>query len=195
MSMASLPEWLIPPVGGFTADDFLAMTGLPEHTQLIDGSLIFVSPQEKWHSRVINLLVTEADRQAPGHLRADREMAVRLGERQVPEPDVVVVTAGAYDREKPSTYYWADDVLLAIEVVSPDSEERDRDTKPRKYAAAGIRYFWRVEREEDGAVIYTYERDPATGCYGLTGIHHGHLSVNAPYDLEIELTGIGRRAR
>lgn len=194
MSMAPLPEWLIPPPGGFTADDFLAMTGLPKHTELIDGSLVFMSPQEKWHSRLINLLVTECDRQAPSHLRADREMAVRLGERQVPEPDVVLVTIEAYERDKPSTYYWADDVLLAIEVVSPDSEERDRDTKPRKYAAAGIRYFWRIEREDDRAVVYTYERDPATGCYGLTGIHHGRLKTNAPFDLDLDLSHIGRRA-
>src|SRR5437763_828909 len=115
------------------------MTGLPKGTELIDGSLIFASPREKWHSRLVNLLVVECDREAPPHLRADREMTVRLGERQVPEPDVVLVTAEAYEREKPSTYYLADDVLLAVEVVSPDSQERDRHTKPRKYAAAGIR--------------------------------------------------------
>lgn len=193
MGVDPLPAWVIPPPGGFTAEAFLALPGLPKHTELIDGSLVFVSPQEKWHSRIINLLVMELDRQAPQAYRADREMAVRLGRRQVPEPDVVVVTAEAYGRTEPSTYYFADDVVLAVEAVSPDSEERDRDTKPRKYAAAGIPFLWRVEREGGRAVVYAYERDPASGGYGLTGIHHDRLKVTAPFDLDIDLTAIGRR--
>ena len=48
---------------------------------------------------MINLLVAELDRQAPGGLRADREMTVRLAKRQAPEPDVVVVTSEAYERD------------------------------------------------------------------------------------------------
>lgn len=92
-----------PPTGGFTAGDFLRLPGLPPHTELIDGSLVFLGPQEKWHSRVINLLVAELDRQAPGGLRADREMTVRLAKRQAPEPDVVVVTSEAYERDEPSS--------------------------------------------------------------------------------------------
>jgi Uma2 family endonuclease len=192
---APLPGWVIPPPGGFTADDFLRMRGLPAHTQLIDGSLVFVSPQEKWHSRIVNLLVAELDRQAPEHLRADREMAVRLGERQVPEPDVLVVTASSYERASPSTHYFPDDVVLAVEAVSPDSEERDRDTKPRKYAAAGIKYLWRVENEAGRTVAYTYERDPATGTYALTGIHHERMKVSVPFDIEIDLTAVGKRMR
>jgi Uma2 family endonuclease len=175
------------------ADDFLRMTGLPRHTELIDGSLVFVSPQEKWHSRVVNLLVTELDRQAPEHLRADREMAVRLGKRQVPELDVVVVTAEAYERTEPSTHYVPDDVLLAIEAVSPDSEDRDRDTKPRKYAAAGIRHLWRVERDGDKTVVYAYERDPALGCYTPVGIFHDRLTLSAPFPIDLDLTAVGRR--
>jgi Uma2 family endonuclease len=193
VSVEALPDWVIPPPGGFTADDFLRMTGLPRHTELVDGSLVFGSPQEKWHSRVVNLLVTELDRQAPGRLRADREMAVRLGKRQVPGPDVVVVTAEAYERAEPSTHYVPDDVVLAIEAVSPDSEDRDRDTKPRKYAAAGIRHHWRVERDGDKTVAYVYERDPALGCYTPIGIFRDRLTVSAPFPLDLDLTAAGRR--
>lgn len=137
MGAGSLPDWVIPPPGGFTADDFLRMRDLPRHTELIDGSLVFVSPQRKWRVRMIDLLRRELDRQAPDELRADREMAVKLAKRQVPEPDVLVVTAEAYERDAPSTFYFAEDLVMAIEVVSPDSEDRDRDTKPRKYAAPG----------------------------------------------------------
>ncbi|MER8159243.1 Uma2 family endonuclease [Streptomyces sp. NPDC094472] len=194
MSAEPLPDWLIPPPGGFTAEDLLRLPGLPPHTELIDGSLVFVSPQQKWHSRVINLLVRELDQQAPDGLRADREMTVRLAKRQAPEPDVIVVTREAYERDEPSTFYLPEDVVLTVEAVSPDSEERDRDTKPRKYAKAGIRHYWRVENDEGRTVVYTYERDPATESFSLTGIHHDKLAITAPFTVDIDLTTIGRRS-
>jgi Uma2 family endonuclease len=190
-----VPNWLIPPPEGFTADGFLQLRGLPKHTELIDGSLVFVSPQTSWHSRVINLLVVELDRQAPRHLRADREMAVRLGTRQVPEPDVAVVTAEAYERDELFTFYEAGDILLAVEAVSPDSVERDRDTKPRRYAAAGIQHFWRLENDDSGTVVYVYERDPASDAYAVTGIHHRRLRLTVPFVIDIDLTTVGTKPR
>jgi Uma2 family endonuclease len=194
MSVEPLPDWVFPPPGGFTAERFLELSGLPPHTELIDGSLVFVSPQEKWQSRVINLLVGELYGQAPAGLRADREMAVRLAKRQVPEPDVVVVTAEAYERDTPSTYYLPSDVVLAVEAVSPESEDRDRETKPAKYARAGIRHFWRVENTDGRAVVYVYERDPATCVFALTGIHHDRLKVSVPYPIDIDLNAVGKRS-
>ncbi|WP_067463008.1 Uma2 family endonuclease [Actinomadura macra] len=193
MSADSLPDWLFPPPGGFTADHFLRMN-TPRHTELIDGSLVFVSPQEKWQKRVIDMLDHELDRQAPQELRGDSEMAVKLAKRQAPEPDVLVVSTEAFERDDPSRFYFPADVVLAVEAVSPESVDRDRDTKPRKYAAAGIRHFWRVENEDGETVVYVYELDPATNVYALTGIHRGTLKVTVPFDIEIDLTAVGRRA-
>ncbi|AHH15426.1 hypothetical protein NONO_c06140 [Nocardia nova SH22a] len=193
MTVEPLPDWVIPPTEGFTVEDFLRMRGLPRHTELIDGSLIFVSPQRKWHRQVIDLFRQELDRQAPSHLRADREMSVRLGERQMPEPDVLVVTAEALHRSNPESYYFPDDLLLAIEVVSPDSEERDRETKPAKYAKARIPNYWRVERRDDEPVVYVYELDPATNCYVPVGIFHDRLKVSVPFPVDIDLSVIDRR--
>lgn len=186
----SVPEWLIPPPGGFTADDFLQMRGLPRHTELIDGSLVFVSPQRLWHVQMIDLLKYELMGQAPKGLRVTREMSVKLNDRQVPEPDVMVANAEAFARKGLTTHFLADAVLLAVEVVSPDSEARDRDTKPRKYAAAGIPHFWRVEQGEPHDTVYVYERDPATGAYVLGGIHHERLKTVVPYEIDIDLTSV-----
>jgi Uma2 family endonuclease len=186
----SVPEWLIPPPGGFTADEFLKMRGLPRHTELIDGSLVFVSPQRYWHMQMVDLLKAELLRQAPPDFRPAREMSVKLGERQVPEPDVCVVRSSAFAGEKSPTHFFPDYIVLVVEVVSPDSVDRDRDTKPRRYAAAGIRHFWRVEEDDGRAVVYVYELDPATGAYGLSGIHHDRLKVTVPYDIDIDLTAV-----
>jgi Uma2 family endonuclease len=185
--------WPRPPVGGYTSDDLDRLPNLPPHTELIDGSLVFVSPQTRFHSRAMLLLQNMLLSQAPGHLDVDREMSIELDSRNRPEPDVLVI-AGEAVTGPGQTKYLAGDVLLAVEVVSKDSVERDREVKPRKYAAAGIANFWRVEEDGKGLpIVYVYELDPATSLYSLTGIHHNRLKVQVPYDIDIDLTAIDRR--
>ncbi len=64
-------------------------------------------------------------------------MTVTLDSRQRAEPDVMAINANA-DTGPEQTTYQADDVVLAVEIVSPDSETRDRERKPQLYARAGI---------------------------------------------------------
>ncbi|MEU4316359.1 Uma2 family endonuclease [Nocardia sp. NPDC024068] len=179
--------WPVPPPEGYFAEDLDRLPDLPSHTELIDGSLVFVSPQKMFHMMVINFLWMELKRQTPGQLIALREMTVTLSERQRPEPDVMIVAAAAYAGIEQTTYHPADTVLV-IEVVSPDSVERDRKRKPQLYAEAGIQHFWRVENVDGRAVVYTYELDPATGKYTPTGIHHDKLTITVPFDIALDLT-------
>jgi Uma2 family endonuclease len=187
-------RWPIPPPEGWTSDDLDRIPGLPPHTELIDGSLVFVSPQTRFHSRTMRLLDNALLEQAPDHLDVDREMTIKLDSKNRPEPDIVVFPVEAVTGPN-QTWYRPDDILLAVEVVSPDSRERDREVKPRKYAQAGVRHFWRVEQDEDKGlpVVYVYELDPATKVYGLTGIFHDRLKVTVPFEIEIDLTAIDRR--
>ncbi|MET7475475.1 Uma2 family endonuclease [Streptomyces sp. NPDC005648] len=189
-------RWPIPPAGGWTADDLDRIPGLPPHTELIDGSLVFMSPQTRFHSRTMRLLDNALLDQAPEYLDVDREMTVKLDPKNRPEPDIVVFPVGAVTGPN-QTWYKPEDILLAVEVVSDDSRERDREVKPRKYAAAGVPHFWRVEKDDDKGqpVVYVYELDPATRSYGLTGIFHDRLKLSVPYDIEIDLTAGDRRAR
>ncbi|MCD7438685.1 Uma2 family endonuclease [Streptomyces lincolnensis] len=187
-------RWPIPPPEGWTADDLDRIPGLPPHTELIDGSLVFTSPQTRFHLRCMRLLEYNLLSQAPDHFDVDREFTVRLDDRNRPEPDLLVVPAEAATGPS-QTWHRPEDVILAIEVVSPDSRQRDREVKPRKYAAAGVRHFWRVEQDDDKGfpVVYVYELDPATKSYGLTGIFHDRLKLSVPFDIEIDLTAVNRR--
>ncbi|QES42737.1 hypothetical protein DEJ49_18650 [Streptomyces venezuelae] len=174
-----------------TADDFFALD-LPRHAQLIDGTLIVPEPQGNFHSVSPYVLAQGLRRTAPGRLRVRRQMCVVIGARDVPEPDLVVVNASA-DGGPCLMSYAARDVLLAVEVVSPDSEERAQDTKPRKYAAAGIRHYWLVTMDENNRpAVHTYELDPHTGSYAPTGIHHDRLKLAVPFTIDIDLTEIDR---
>ncbi|MFJ1577526.1 Uma2 family endonuclease [Streptomyces sp. NPDC088147] len=190
-------QWPVPPQDGYTVDDLFTLPGLPPHTELIDGSLVFVSPQRRFHARMIDLLVTGLSRSAPSDVEVEREMTVILDRRNGPEPDVLVVRAeAATDLEQ--TRFEAADLLLAVEVVSPDSEARDRESKPHKYATAGIPNFWLVEMAgaDRHPVVRVYELDPLSKSYQLTGIHHDRLKLSVPFtiDLDITLDALKRRA-
>ncbi|MDL4771595.1 Uma2 family endonuclease [Actinomadura xylanilytica] len=189
--LTAVPDWLIPPADGFTAEDLDRLPQLPPHTELIDGSLVLVSPQSSFHTLTMDLLVNGLRRSVPEMMRVRREMTVTLGRRQRPEPDLMVLRAEAVTGPE-ETGYRPEDVVLAVEVVSPDSVERDRERKPALYARAGIPHFWRVEKNEGRPVVYVHEIDPATGAYVATGIHHDRLKLTVPFDVDIDLTEIDR---
>lgn len=44
-------QWPVPPQDGYTVDDLFTLPDLPPHTELIDGSLVFVSPRRAGHDR------------------------------------------------------------------------------------------------------------------------------------------------
>ncbi|MEV7008741.1 Uma2 family endonuclease [Streptosporangium sp. NPDC051022] len=184
-----LPAWAIPPQEGFTAEDLDRLPGIPPHTELIDGTLVFAGPQTNFHMATLFLLESGLRRTVPAELRVKREMTVTIGRRQRPEPDILVVRAEAVTGPR-QTGYPAADVVLAVEVVSTESEIRDRRRKPDLYAEAGIPHFWRIENTEDRPTAYVYELDPATRGYALMGIHHDRLKVALPFEIDIDLTEI-----
>jgi Uncharacterized protein conserved in cyanobacteria len=191
---SALEYWPSPPPWGWTSEDLDRLpsegpNGEPDffkHVELIDGVLVFMSPRRRFHEWVGFGLRVVLNAQAPAHLKAMTHMDVRLGPRTRPCPDVLVVDAeAAADRDR--TCYRPDEVHLVVEVTSPESVDRDRDLKPREYAAAGNPHFWRVEEDDGRPVVYVYELDPATAAYALTGIHHGRLRVTVPFPIEIDL--------
>ncbi|MEU9607548.1 Uma2 family endonuclease [Streptomyces sp. NPDC048057] len=185
-------SWPMPPKGGYTMDDLFALD-LPPHTELIDGSLVFVSPQRDFHTMVLFVLERGMHQHIPEDLRVRREMAIVIGPRNVPEPDLIVLKASAITGRRKTRYDVAD-VVLAVEVVSPDSEDRDRDTKPHKYAGARVPYFWRVEmgEEDELPVVHTFARDDSTGAYLSTGVFRDRLKLAEPFEIDIDLTEIDR---
>ncbi|MFF7257285.1 Uma2 family endonuclease [Streptomyces microflavus] len=195
MTTALSSRWPRPPLDGYTVDDLFTLPDLPPHTQLIDGSLVFVSPQRLFHSTVIDLLVTGLRSTAPPEMKVRRQMTVVLDRRNGSEPDVSVVRAEAATGPDVNRYQAAD-VLLAVEVVSPDSEARDREAKPHKYATAGIPHFWLVEMTgtDQHPVVRVYELDPVTKAYALTGIHHDRLKTGVPFPVDIDISAEALKA-
>ncbi|WP_018568281.1 Uma2 family endonuclease [Streptomyces sp. PsTaAH-124] len=186
------PTWPTPPEGGWTADDLDRLPNLPPHTELIDGSLVFVSPQTLFHSRAVSFFEWQLQSVAPEQVQVVRELTIEIDRQNRPEPDVVVVRSDAVENAK-QTRFPAEAVVLAIEVVSDESVSRDRETKPLKYARAKIPHYWRVENENDRAVVHAFELEPTTGTYTSTGIFRERLKTDVPFTMDLDLTGIKTR--
>ncbi|MGW2840464.1 Uma2 family endonuclease [Streptomyces sp. NPDC001493] len=188
------PRWAVPPEGGWTADDLDTLPNLPPHTELIDGSLVFACPQTLFHSLAISFLGRQLQVRAPKELEVLSRFTIDIDRHNRPEPDVLVVDAQAL-ATMDQTRVPAEAVSLAIEVVSAESRSRDRETKPVKYARARIPHFWRVENQDGRAVVYVFEREPATGAYTSTGIFHDRLRVSVPFPIDLDLTAIAPPSR
>ena len=170
------------PPEGWTLDNLPA--DLPKHTELIRGALI-MSPQKAWHMAVVDALKLLISEQCPSEYSVQREMAIRKSLRSAPEPDLSIVRASAVDWDK--SIYLPDEVLLVAEVISPESEERDREDKPSLYGAMGISTFWLIECSGDYAPI-VHEHHLINGAYRLMATHINRLVTGVPFPIDIPLT-------
>jgi Uma2 family endonuclease len=193
--MTAVPEWMRPPrPEGWFSDDLDQLPEAPRHTELIDGALVFMmSPQRIWHARLVDELRSTLREQAPAGIEVEREITIRLDKKNRPEPDILVTT-GSDDLDR--TFFTPDQVLLVIEVLSPESAHRDRTVKLRKYAEAGIANYWIIEDEGRSPVVHAYELDGPTRSYAPTGIHRHRLRVTRPFPIELDLDNLvpGRRS-
>jgi Uma2 family endonuclease len=188
----SLPSWFYPPPrdSGWVATDLHHLPESAPRFELIDGALVPRAPQTSLHSLVVRRLANAVELEVPEPLQLDVGMAVRLGRRQQLTPDLVVTDTGT---DPDRAVFLPHEVLLVGEVVSAETAERDRSTKPSKYAKAGIRHFWRVENESGQPVVYVYELDETTERYVANGIYRDRLTVPVPFPMDVDLTTLYRR--
>ncbi|WP_306204302.1 Uma2 family endonuclease [Actinoplanes sp. RD1] len=195
--MTAVPEWMCPPrPDGWYADDLDQLSQAPRHTELIDGVLVLrLSREEAWHGRVVSALLLALAAQAPAGIEVERERTIRLDERTRVEPDLLAARPARHGPDR--RFYVPDQVLLAIEVASPESAHRDRTVKLRKYAEAGIAHYWRVEEDDAGLpVVHAYELDEPTRSYAPSGVHRRAICTKTPFPIELVLDKLmaGRRS-
>lgn len=81
-----------------------------------------------------------------------------------------------------------------VEVVSEESLDRDRTTKPMKYAAAGIPHFWLIEHEENGPAIHVFELDGTKDPrYVPITIARERLKLDVPFPIDIDVKALTSR--
>jgi len=79
-------------------------------------------------------------------------MRVQLSPGKFREPDILFMRAEHDDRRSDRFWEGAD---LVMEIVSPDDPERDKVTKRREYAQAGIPEYWIVDPTNASITVLT----------------------------------------
>lgn len=117
------------------------------HAEWVDGQIILMSPASIEHQDLIlfiaRLLADFVDRWQLGHVWT---MGVSMRLRRRPsgrEPDVLFLSHANADRLRPT--YLDGPADLAVEIVSPDSIERDLVEKVREYEAHDLPEYWAVD--------------------------------------------------
>lgn len=135
----------------YTVEDLLALPDDAPRVELVDG-VIHVTPSPTiGHQNISGLLWRWLTRHAPEHLRATQAVGVMLSPNSSRQPDVLLHRA---DVRLDRSFLLPEDVVLAVEIVSPGTRRVDRFAKPGEYAAVGIPHYWRIE--QDPVHLYAY---------------------------------------
>jgi Uma2 family endonuclease len=133
----------------YTFDYFMTLVKDGEKADLIDGVIYMASPDNtdagKLFVWLISLLHDFAELRDLGEVLGSR-IAFRLDETNSPEPDVAFIRKDQVNRIHRGFVDGPPDV--AIEIVSPDSVDRDYKTKRNQFETAGVREYWIVDETE-----------------------------------------------
>jgi Uma2 family endonuclease len=180
----------VPPTNGWTTDDLDALPEDGVRRELLDG-VILVSPSPSSVHQVIAMRLGVAlEQTCPDHLFVSQANDVRINPRRLFIPDVLVTTFEAAQRR--SGAFAAEEIVLAVEIVSPSSQSMDRVMKPALYAKAGIPFYWMIEID-GGLTVHTYKLDFEDEVYQPSGTFTDAIKIDEPWRIEIPIAGLRPR--
>ncbi|MBV5332228.1 Uma2 family endonuclease, partial [bacterium] len=160
------PAWdiarLFPPQGGWSEEEYLSLPG--NHlTEFDHGRVEVLEMPSESHQ----LLVAALYRALMAFVGVSRlgtvlfaPFPVKLWEGKLREPDIVFMRREHAERRHDKYWQGAD---LVMEVMSTDDPKRDRETKRREYAIAGIPEYWLVDPTRQTITVFILAAD--ADCY------------------------------
>lgn len=140
--------------GPHTFDDFCALIREDQKADLINGVIYMASPENTDANKLVGWLFTlinlYARRKKLGEVFVSR-VAFRLAEKHGPEPDIAFVRSEHLHRVQRGGVEGPAD--LAVEIVSPDSVERDYYLKRELYEEYGIPEYWIVDEMDQSVTL------------------------------------------
>lgn len=142
---------LYPPQGQWSENEYLSLTDSTNKLiELVDGRLEFLAMPTQIHQRLVRFLFLALHQFVERHQLGDVHftgLRVKTVPGSIREPDLTFIGKENFDRRDNRAWQGAD---LAIEVVSDDPKDRQRDyvDKLAEYAAAGIAEYWIVDYQE-----------------------------------------------
>src|SRR5262245_42981402 len=135
--------------GAYSFGDFLELVEEHVKADLIDGNIYMASPESFDHNKVVGFLYRLVELYVEHFELGEvvvNKVAFRLAEKTGPEPDVAFVHRNRVAVIKHGYVDGPPD--FAIEVVSPDSVDRDYELKREAYENAGVQEYWIIDPDE-----------------------------------------------
>jgi Uma2 family endonuclease len=131
-----------------TFDDFEVVTAEGAKADLIDG-IIYMTPPENLDANDLFFLLSGVIRDYCEHFGLGKvvgsRVAFKLNKKNGPEPDLAVVLSQHADRLKKAHVAGPADFVL--EIVSPESVDRDYVKKRKQYEKFGFTEYWIVDED------------------------------------------------
>jgi Uma2 family endonuclease len=161
---AALSSVFDAPLRLLTVDDYHKMieAGIldaDEHTELLEGVIVAMSPQHPRHARIIRRLTRWLARALPEGLEVSPQLPLTLGEKSEPEPDLAVVRTAEADAADSHPAR----ALLVVEVAE-SSLRKDRGFKAALYARFEIPEYWIVNVTDKTVEVHS-DRDARAQQY------------------------------
>lgn len=143
-----------------TFDDFCELVEDGQKADLIDGVLYMASPDNTaandLNMWLCALMRIYSQQRELGKVFASR-VAFRLDDKNGPEPDIGFLRKEHLHRVRRGRVDGPPD--LVVEIVSPDSSDRDYGKKRDQYERFGVEEYWIVDEVEERITLLHLEPD------------------------------------
>jgi len=140
-------------------EHFLKFFG-EHHTEWLQGKVISVVSNNTQHQRLLGflykLLSLFLDFRPLGEVLL-AGIPMKVGDQPAREPDLIFLLKANATRVKDT--YIDGPADIAVEIISPESTERDRGKKFNEYEAAGVQEYWLFDPARQDCSIYALGQD------------------------------------
>jgi Uma2 family endonuclease len=157
-----------------TFEAFIAWVDEDMSVEWDDGELVFMSPASLRHQLVKGFLYQILQLFVQQHglgVVLDAPFKMKL-QRYGPEPDILFVARAHEGRLRDSFLDGPADMV--VEIISPESIDRDRGRKFLAYEAAGVGEYWLIDVARTQAEFYRL--DATNGRYQHIPLQNGRFS-------------------
>jgi Uma2 family endonuclease len=174
--IAHLPgNW--PPQGQWRYEDYLRLPDDGRRYEIIEGILYVSSAPDYDHQFTVSKLTRYFDVFLTDNgmgIVLNAPFEVHLAEHSRPvQPDVLCILAP--QMLAPGAKFFAGAPDLVVEVISPSSIRRDRNTKFDAYEKAGVAEYWLADPKTRSVEVYTL----SNGEFALFGQYTGDEAIQS----------------
>ncbi|MDQ7910919.1 Uma2 family endonuclease [Phytohabitans sp. ZYX-F-186] len=157
--------------------------------ELVNGRLLLMSPTFI-HQFVCTEIAFALRTNCPDGWAPVVDLSLDVNRYSEPRPDVVVMDTSHVDQHPPPV----EDAVLAVEVVSKDSNVRDVYDKAGMYAAAGVRHYWVIDPLGDKISLaeHVLESKPHRR-YAIARQTTEVFTTDEPYRIVVDLPALTAR--